>query len=93
MNAAQFVTELAIAVPVSAGVANGLNADALITALITFGVSVVTLVGGELIKFLVAFFNKKTDDLTKKTDDLTKKDSQTDEDDKREEIKKKGGIN
>ena len=80
MNATQFVTELAIAVPVSAGVANGLNADALITALITFGVSLVTLVGGELIKFLVEFFKKKTDDLTKKG-------SQTDEDGKREEIK------
>lgn len=80
MNATQFVTELAIAVPVSAGVANGLNADALITALITFGVSVVTLVGGELIKFLVAFFKKKTDE-------LTKKDSQTKGEDKREEIK------
>ena len=60
------VCELGASIGVSNALANAVNADALITALITFGVSVVTLVGGELIKYLVAFFKKKTDDLEHK---------------------------
>jgi len=61
----QLYTEFAVAVGASTVTATAVNADALITALITFGVSLVTLAGGELIKYLVAFFKKKTDDLNK----------------------------
>lgn len=41
-------------------VATNVNADTLLTALIGLGVSVVTVVGGELVKFLVAFIKSKT---------------------------------
>ena len=61
----QLYSEYAVAVGASTVTATAVNADALITALITFGVSLVTLAGGELIKYLVAFFKKKTDDLNK----------------------------
>lgn len=61
----QLYTEYAVAVGASTVTATAVNADALITALITFGVSLVTLAGGELIKYLVAFFKKKTDELNK----------------------------
>lgn len=37
--------------------------EPLYTALITFGVSVVTIVGGEIIKWLVAYFKKKTQEI------------------------------
>lgn len=62
-SAGELLIELGVSVGASNVAANAMNADALITALITFGVSVVTLVGGELIKFLVAYFKKKTDAL------------------------------
>lgn len=48
-------------------VASNVNADTLITALIGLGVSIVTVVGGELVKFLVAFLKNKT----KKYEDST----------------------
>ena len=60
--------EFAVAMPTSFAVAESISADNLITALITFGISLITLVGGELIKFLVAFFKNKT----KKFDDENK---------------------
>ena len=71
-NASVSIVELGVSVGASNIVANSVNADALLTALITFGVSVVTLVGGELIKFLVAFFKKKTDDLSAPKDESGK---------------------
>ena len=61
--------ELGVSTTASMGVSSAVNADALLTALITFGVSLVTLAGGELIKFLVAFFKKKTEELEKKDKD------------------------
>ena len=57
------VTELAVSAGTSMAVASSVDASPLLTALITFGVSLVTIVGGELIKFLVAFLKKKTNDL------------------------------
>lgn len=57
------LTELGISVSTSAVVSTSIDASPLLTALITFGVSVITLVGGELIKFLVAYFKKKTQDI------------------------------
>lgn len=44
-------------------VATSVNAEPLLTALIGLGISIVTLVGGELVKFLVAYFKKKTKDI------------------------------
>ena len=64
MNNTLFVsTEIATSVGTSSIIATSVNADALLTALITFGVSIVTLVGGELVKFLMAYFQKKTKEL------------------------------
>lgn len=68
-NSLMFLGELGVSVGVSTTIATNISVEPLITALITFGVSVVTLVGGELIKWLVAFFKKKTSDLEKKKDE------------------------
>lgn len=65
INTAYAVGELAVSVTSSTAIATSVDASPLLTALITFGVSIVTLVGGELIKFLVAYFKKKTDELEK----------------------------
>ena len=45
---------------VSMGVATSVDASPLLTALITLGVSIVTAVGSELVKYLVAYFKNKT---------------------------------
>lgn len=66
MNSAVFMGEVAVASTGSLAVATSVNADALLTALISFGISLVTIVGGELIKYLVAFFKKKTQQLEDK---------------------------
>ena len=65
-SSAIVVTELAVSTGTSMAVATSVNAEPLLTSLITFGVSLVTLVGGELIKFLVAYLKKKTNDLKEK---------------------------
>lgn len=66
MNTGVLVTsELAVSTGTSLAVATSVNAEPLLTALITFGVSLVTIVGGELVKFLVAYLKKKTSDLNK----------------------------
>ena len=62
-QATTLLVELGVAVPTSMAIATNVTVEPLITALITFGVSVVTLVGGEVIKWLVAFFKKKTQDI------------------------------
>lgn len=51
---------------VSTGVAMSVNAEPLLTALITLGVSLVTVVGAEAVKFLVAFIKKKRQDIEDK---------------------------
>lgn len=43
-----------------------IDATPLLTVLITFATTLVTMVGGELIKFLVAFLKKKTKELEEK---------------------------
>lgn len=58
--------ELATSVGISSIVSNAINAEPLLTALITFGVSIVTLVGGELIKFLIAYLQRKTNEQKRK---------------------------
>lgn len=63
MNTNILLGELAVSTTTSAVVCTSVDASPLLTALITFGVSLVTIVGGELIKFLVAFLKKKTQEL------------------------------
>lgn len=69
MNTLVLSSEVAIATITTSAVATSINAEPLITALIGFGVSLVTMVGGELVKFLVAYFKKKTKDITKDDDE------------------------
>ena len=60
MNSATFtLSELAISSSVSFAVSQSANFDALTTALITFGVSLITIAGGELIKVIVSFLQSK----------------------------------
>lgn len=61
--------EVGVATTTSFAICSSVSTDNLLTALITFGVSLITVVGGELIKFLVAFFKKKTKDLEKNEED------------------------
>ena len=60
--------EVAVASCSSLAICTSVDASPLLTALITFGVSIVTMVGGELIKYLVALLKKKREDLEKKED-------------------------
>lgn len=60
--------ETAIAGTTTTIIATAANLDALWTALIGFGTALITVVGGELIKFLVAWFKKKTQDIEKSSD-------------------------
>lgn len=64
MTSAFVIGEVAISTATTTAVATSVNAEPLLTALIGLGVSIVTMVGGELVKFLVAFFKKKTKDLS-----------------------------
>lgn len=64
VNTGLLVTaEIATSTITTTAVATSVDASPLLTALIGLGVSIVTMVGGELVKFLVAFFKKKTKDL------------------------------
>lgn len=69
-NGAIAAVEVGVSAAVSTGVSLSVSAEPLLTALITLGVSIVTLAGGELVKFLVAFLQAKT----KKYKDDTKED-------------------
>lgn len=57
------VAEVTVSTAVTGVVATAVTAEPLFTALIGFGVSLVTVVGGELIKFLVAFLKKKRENI------------------------------
>lgn len=60
MNSATItLSELAVSSSVSFAVSQSANFDALTTALITFGVSLITIAGGELIKVIVSFLQSK----------------------------------
>lgn len=60
MNSATFTfSEFAISSSVSFAVSQSANFDTLTTALITFGVSLITIAGGELIKVIVSFLQSK----------------------------------
>lgn len=68
MNTTILMSEIAVSTATTSILATSVNAEPLLTALIGLGVSIVTMVGGELVKFLVAFFKKKTKDLTGEDD-------------------------
>lgn len=60
MSTATFpLSELAVSSSVSFAVSQSANFDTLTTALITFGVSLITIAGGELIKVIVSFLQSK----------------------------------
>lgn len=69
--------ELATSTVASSAISMSINAEPLLTALITLGVSIVTIVGGELVKYLVAWLQnkkKKIDLENKELDNQSKKD-------------------
>lgn len=68
METAIVVGEVALSTATTTVVATAVNAEPLLTALIGFGTALVTMVGGELIKFLVAWFKKKRQDIEKDSD-------------------------
>lgn len=57
------VVEVAVSASATTAVATAVNAEPLLTALIGLGISIVTVVGGELVKFLVAWLKKKRHDI------------------------------
>ena len=75
MDALTLGSEVTISTIISGVAATAVDATPLLTALITFGVSLVTLAGGELVKFLVAYFKAKT----KKLEESDKKDDKKNE--------------
>ena len=63
VNASVALVEVGVAATTGTAVATAVDASPLLTALISLGVTIVTVVGAEVVKFLVAFFKKKTDEL------------------------------
>lgn len=61
--------EFAVSSSVSLAVAQSANLDALKTALITFAVSLVTVAGGELVKLLASWLQKKREEIEGKEED------------------------
>lgn len=59
MTNAVLFGELAVSTATTTAVATSVNAEPLLTALIGFGISLITVVGGEVVKFLVAFLKNK----------------------------------
>lgn len=66
--------EVGISTATSAGVCFAVNAEPLLTALITLGISLVTVVGTELVKFLTAYLKKKREEIEKESDTHEQKD-------------------
>ena len=69
MNFNAMVTEFCVAGETSLAVATSVNAEPLLTAVITLGTTIVTMVGGELVKFLIAYFKNKTKKYEEKGED------------------------
>lgn len=63
------VIEVGVSTGASMGVAMAVNAEPLLTALITLGVSLVTVVGTELVKFLTTWLKKKRESLESKEEE------------------------
>ena len=68
MDIATVGTCLAVSTVSTTAIATSVNAEPLLTALIGFGVSLVTMVGGELVKFLVSYLKKKRENIEGKED-------------------------
>lgn len=68
MNSSIIVSEIAVASGSGFAIATSVNAEPLLTALITLGTTIVTMVGGELVKFLVAYLKNKTKKYENKED-------------------------
>lgn len=60
INPTLMFSEVVVASGTSLAIATSVNAEPLLTALITLGTTIVTMVGGELVKFLIAFLKNKT---------------------------------
>lgn len=67
--------EFAVSSSVSLAVAQSANLDTLKTALITFAVSLVTVAGGELVKLLASWLQKKREEIEGKEEDEKKEES------------------
>ena len=61
--------EFAVSSSVSLAVAQSANLDTLKTALITFAVSLVTVAGGELVKLIASWLQKKRKEIEGKEED------------------------
>lgn len=57
------VIEFITSAGISTGICASVDTTPLLTAVITFGVTLVTVVGSELIKFLVSYIRKKKEEL------------------------------
>ena len=87
MNSATFtLSKLAVSSSVSFAVSQSASFDALTTALITFGVSLITIAGGELIKVIVSFLQSKK----RKFDQENVIEKKTEKEEEKEEEKKNG---
>lgn len=64
-----FLAKLGIATTSAIIITEVVNLDYLWTALITFAVSLITLAGGEFVKYLVALFKKKTKELEENSEE------------------------
>lgn len=53
------LVEIGVGAAASTAVSTAVNAEPLLTALISLGVTIVTVVGAELVKFLVAWLQNK----------------------------------
>lgn len=65
MDSTIIMSELAVSTTATSLVSVSVSADPLLTALIGFGVSLVTMVGGELVKYLVSYLKKKRENIEK----------------------------
>ena len=65
------VAEVAVSAGVSTAVATSVSAEPLLTALITLGVSIVTVLGGEAVKLGVAWLQKKRHTIEKQDPKFT----------------------
>ena len=70
--------ELATSVVASSSISMAVNAEPLLTALITLGVSLVTIVGGEAIKLLVSWIQNKKKKIDIENNSLDNQDKKSD---------------
>lgn len=68
-----FLIKTGVIVTTATATSEVANLDYLWTALITLGIALITNVGTEVVKFLVAFFKKKTEDIEGKDKPKDKK--------------------